>query len=252
MACGCRWTDPLRIDGVDQVGTIARMSHTPEPSLAPLWRRLEALCTQCNPALPSGGLLSGLSEAQLQAAEVVLGFPLPPDLRSAYGHFNGMDQRHFRLFPEGQQWLPLVRTDAWVSTATTALESFRVNEELRPGFWDDLGETEEDACAESESQGAEFHWAMLHAGRVPVTNPGTDTALLIDTAPPSNGRYGQLIFADATDGCQLVMRDGFAAAVGAIISAFEAGRIHFDKPQNQWVETESGDALQLDGLSGLA
>jgi cell wall assembly regulator SMI1 len=164
-------------------------------------------------------LASGASSEQIDELEAVLGFPLPEDVRESYLAHNGTDETPFPFKNQEHSSLsfiaavyPMYKTFATGPNNEVATE---VEGPIKPIFW------------------------SLH--RVPLTEDGGGSSLMIDLDPAEGGTVGQVIEHNRDLGPVRVIATSWGELLKTIADDAEAGRYIYGKDGDFWGLVDGGE-----------
>jgi cell wall assembly regulator SMI1/predicted DNA-binding WGR domain protein len=168
------------------------------------WKRIADFASE---NFPEGvfRLAEGATQEQIDAAEAILGFSLPDDVRESYRVHNGSLETSFAIIGELSSIEVVARdfaqrrswpTDGWGTPD-------EIQGPIRPVWWD--------------------------TSRVQLTESGSGDGLTIDLDPAEGGTWGQVIHHDHEVGPRRVYAPSWGALLKRIADDAEADKIVYDE-----------------------
>jgi cell wall assembly regulator SMI1/predicted DNA-binding WGR domain protein len=161
-------------------------------------------------------LAEGATQEQIDAAEAILGFPLPDDVRESYRVHNGSLETSFAIIGELSSIEVVARDFAqrrsWPEDGWGTPDA--IEGPIRPVWWD--------------------------TSRVQLTESGSGDGLTIDLNPAEGGTWGQVIHHDHEVGPRCVYAPSWGSFLKRIADDAEAGKIVYDEDytwghQQNWI-----------------
>jgi cell wall assembly regulator SMI1 len=198
-----------------------------------LWERLLRASSHLAPSLPHGGLRTPVTAAQLAHAERVMRCELPPDVRSAYLTFNGMERKTAPWLGGTFHWLPLQEVvSSWVDLQCVDWDPLRRN----PG---------------KPSPGMRAFHCCTDPGWIPLGSDNTGGLLLTDLHPTRWGQHGQLLTYHFEDGHPHWVAPSLQDSIRALLDGLEAGHVSYRPDYCAFMTTVGDEEATWDTLQTL-
>ncbi len=196
----------------------------------PLWERLAYASSRLTPTLPQGGLRPPVTADQLAHAERVMQCTLPPEVRSAYLTFNGMEPESAPWLPSNFDWLPLQEVvSSWVDLQCTAWNPvMRATGKPSPGM-------------------RAFH-SCTDPGWIPLGRGCTGGLLLIDLHPTRWGQHGQLLEYHFDEGHPRWLAPSLHDSIRALLDGLDAGHVSYRPDDGGFLMTADDEEACWDAL----